>query len=351
MDKTSFHTCSSSYATRFRIFNPYASAVATLRPNPHFTHFCTDNMKTATLKTGRKIPLNGFGTWKADEGAVKPALRAALDAGYRHIDCAAVYCNEKEVGEVFAEYFGGDSPKIAREDVWITSKLWNTCHAPEKVSEAFEQTLADLQLDYLDLYLVHFPFAFEFSGLPITGDNCIPSNEDGLKFGSGVTLQNTWQAMEALVETGKVRDIGVSNYTVAHLCDVLQYARIKPAVNQCEMHVNYSRTELRQVCENFGIHFTAYSTLGSGKTGPLSDPVVCNIAEKLSVSPAQVLIAWALSKNVSLLAKSTKPERITSNLAAEKLSLDGDDIAKLDGLNKNLITCNMEEYWGFPSHC
>lgn len=308
-------------------------------------------MKTATLSSGRKIPLNGFGTWKADEGEVIPALRAALDAGYRHIDCAAVYCNEKEVGQVFAEYFKGDNPKIAREDVFITSKLWNTCHAPDNVMPALEQTLADLQLDYLDLYLVHFPFAFEFTGLPITGDNCIPSDDNGLKFGSGVSVQDTWRAMEATVETGKVRDIGVSNYSVAFLCDVMQYCKIKPAVNQCEMHVNYSRKELRQVCEKFGIHYTAYSILGSGKTGPMGDPVVCAIAEKVNASPAQVLIAWGISKNVSILAKSTKPNRITANLAAEKVSLDDEDLAKLDGLNKNLITCNMEEYWGFSSHC
>lgn len=309
-------------------------------------------MKTYTLNTGRKIPVNGFGTWKADEGAVITALRAALDAGYRHIDCAAVYGNEKEVGVVFGEYFKGDNPKIAREDVFITSKLWNTCHTPDKVIPALEQTLADLQLDYLDLYLVHHPYSWEFSGLPVCDDNCLPRNDDGtIKWGTGVSLQNTWEAMEKAVETGKVRDIGVSNYPIVLLADMLQYAKIKPAVNQCEMHVNFSRKELREVCESFGIHFTAYSILGSGKTGPLGDPAVCAIAEKVNASPAQVLIAWGISKNVSILAKSTKPDRITSNLAAEKIILDADDIEKLDGLNKNLITCNMEEYWEFPSHC
>lgn len=230
-------------------------------------------------------------------------------------------------------------------------QLWNTCHAPDKVPLACQQTLSDLQLDYLDLYLVHHPYAWEFAGLNIAEDTWVKRDDSGnIMYGKGVSLQNTWQAMEELVDSGIVRNIGVSNYSAALLCDLLQYARIHPAVNQCESHVYFSRSKLRSICAGFNVHYSAFSILGSGKVGPLVDPVVCEIADNRGVSPAQILIAWGIAQGGSVLAKSTKSERIISNLAAGDIELDKGELASLDALDQGLVTCNMEEYWQFASH-
>lgn len=308
-------------------------------------------MTPIKLRSGREIPANGFGTWKAERGEAAAALRAALDAGYRHIDCAAVYMNEKELGEVFADYLKGDNPKLQRSELFITSKVWNTCHAEERVVEACKRSLADLQLDYVDLYLIHHPYAWEFAGLPIDEGSWRKLADDGsIDRGSGVSLEATWRGMERVADAGLARDIGVSNYSAVLLADLLQYARILPAVNQCEAHVNNTRAELRDVCRQFGVHFTMYSILGSGKDGPLGDPIVAEIAKSVSASPAQVLIAWGLGKGCSVLAKSTKKDRIQGNFEADRVNLSGEQVARLDGLNRNLLVCNMSEYWGFPSH-
>lgn len=306
-------------------------------------------MAHATLPSGRKMPLNGFGTWKADADATTSAVLAALEAGYRHIDCAAVYLNEAAVGAAFAAFFArGDVP---RSQVFITSKVWNSCHAPDKVVAACEQSLHDLQLDYVDLYLVHHPYAWEYVGLPITEDNWVRRDDAGkIAWGRGVTLEMTWRGMEACVDKGLARDIGVSNYPATLLMDLLQYARIAPAVNQCEAHVYNAREELRHICDQAGVHFTMYSILGSGKEGPLGDAVVASVAKRNGATPAQVLIAWGLAKGCSVLAKSTRKERIAENFDAARVALSEDDVAALDGLERGMRCCDMNEYWGFASH-
>eukprot|EP00172_Hildenbrandia_rubra_P002348 Plantae.Rhodophyta-Hildenbrandia_rubra.ctg31427.p1 GENE.Plantae.Rhodophyta-Hildenbrandia_rubra.ctg31427~~Plantae.Rhodophyta-Hildenbrandia_rubra.ctg31427.p1 ORF type:complete len:310 (+),score=68.01 Plantae.Rhodophyta-Hildenbrandia_rubra.ctg31427:379-1308(+) len=307
-------------------------------------------MATVKLSSGCVMPLNGFGTWRSEPGVVADALRTALECGYRHIDCAAIYMNEKEIGSVFEEYFRGDSPKMKREDVFVTSKVWNSCHAKDKVVEACKQTLKDLKLDYLDMYLVHFPISWEFKGLPIKEENWISRDDEGhVRFTNNVTLQDTWKGMEECVRLGLVKTIGVSNFPVFVICDMLNYCEIKPAVNQCECHAMNQKKDLRGVCDEFGIHFTAYSVLGSGKTGPLQNETVMKIADKKGVSPAQICIAWTLSLGISCLAKSTKDERIKANFTAEKIKLSKDELAELDKIDEGLIVCNPLEYWNFAA--
>lgn len=217
--------------------------------------------------------------------------------------------------------------------------------------EACEQTLKDLQLDYLDLYLIHHPYAWAYNGLPIGETTWVKRQPDGaIDFGKGVSLEMTWQAMEKLIDMGQTRAIGVSNYSVALLCDLMQYARIPPAVNQCEAHVCNTRAQLRSVCNDLGVHFTMYSILGSGKVGPLGDAVVREIAEEKGAAPAQILIAWGMARGCSVLSKSTKKERIGKNFGAAKIELEEEELKRLDALDRGLITCNMEEYWQFPSH-
>ena len=307
-------------------------------------------MSTVTFESGSKMPVNGFGIWRVEPAVVMRALRTAFDVGYRHIDSAMIYMNEPEAGKVFEEYFGGDSPKVKREDVFITSKLWNSCHAKDKVVEACRKSLEDLKLDYLDLYLVHFPISWKCGGLPLTENNWLLKTEDGYpQFTTDVSLKDTWEGMEECVRLGLVKNIGVSNYPVFSLCDLMNYCKIKPAVNQCECHVMNQREDLRKVCNKFGIHYTAYSILGSGKSGPLEDETVLKIAEKHGASPAQICIAWGLAQGVSVLAKSSTDSRIKSNFAAEKIKLSENDLKELKKLDKGLCVCDPKEYWGFPA--
>lgn len=309
----------------------------------------TESEPHVVLPSGKHMPLHGFGTWKAEAGETKAAVLAALNAGYRHIDCAAVYLNEKEVGAALGEWLAASG--ASRSELFVTSKVWNTCHATDDVVKACEQSLSDLALEYVDLYLVHHPFAWQFHGLPITERNWVLRDATGgITWARGVSLQDTWRGMERCAERGLARDIGVSNYSVVALMDALQYARIKPAVNQCEAHCYYQRRELRQVCAQFGVHFSMYSVLGSGKRGPLQDDVVARIARQRDVSPAQVLIAWGVSKRCSVLAKSANAARIAQNWQARHLVLSEQELQQLDALDRGLITCNMVEYWHFPSH-
>lgn len=305
-------------------------------------------MKTVTLHSGAKMPLNGFGTWKATEEETENAVKAALEAGYRHIDCAAVYLNEPPVGRALSAFLG--KGEVPRDQIFVTSKVWNTCHAKDKVVEACRQTLKDLQLDYLDLYLIHHPFSWKFLGLPITEDGVMSHDDKGRIELGGASLLDTWRGLEECVRLGLVRDIGVSNYNVALICDLMNFAEIKPSVNQSEAHVYNTRSELRSVCEMYDIHFTMYAILGSGKDGPLQDSTVEEIAKKHDCAPAQVLIAWGQATGCSTLAKSSNPDRVYNNFDAEKVDLSEEEVKKLSDLDRKQVCCDMTEYWGFPSH-
>ena len=271
------------------------------------------------------MPMLGLGTWKSEPGEVGAAVKTALRLGYRHIDCAAIYGNEPEIGVALEEALG--EGVVARDDVWITSKLWNTAHAPADVRPALERTLADLRLDYLDLYLMHWPVALK----PGTG---IPSSAADFISLDDLPIADTWRAMEPLVAEGLCRQIGVSNFSVCKLEALLADAQVPPATNQIEMHPYLQQRAMMEFCAAHDIHLTAYAPLGSGNTSLLADATVVAIAGRHGCTPAQVLIRWALQRGTSVIPKSSNPERIAQNLAAADVPLSDDDMLELAALDR-----------------
>ena len=270
-------------------------------------------MTTMPLNNGGgHMPALGFGTLIPDAALTITATRSALEAGFRHFDCAERYRNEREVGEALQA--GLAAGAIAREDIFVTTKLWNTNHRPERVEPAFEASRNRLGLDYLDLYLIHTPFAFQ------SGDDQDPRDQNGnVLYDRGVTLLDTWKAMESLVDHGRCRAIGLSDITLSELSPIYESARIKPAVVQVESHPYLPETELLEFCKVRGIVFLAFAPLGHGaKPGPLEDPVITTIAARVGKTPAQVLLAWAVQRGTALLTtpKSAARARENFNIAA-----------------------------------
>jgi len=299
----------------------------------------------ASLRSGYKIPMIGLGTWKSGADEVVRAVEFALECGYRHIDCAPIYGNEAAIGEVFAKRFAAG---LQRQEVFVTSKLWNSSHHPDDVPLALEQTLSDLQLDYLDLYLIHWPIVFR-RGVSS------PKNHDDLLPLSEIAIADTWGAMEKLVKAGKVKSIGVSNFSVQKLQDLVKHAATPPLVNQVEIHPYLQQRELRQYCQDRGIHQIAYSPLGSpdrmanlrAEDEPvlLADPVVKEIAAKHRISIGQTLIAWALHQGNSVIPKSVNPQRIRENLLAAEVRLDDEDMKSLSLLERGYRFVNPSSWF------
>jgi alcohol dehydrogenase (NADP+) len=265
---------------------------------------------------GGRIPVLGFGTLIPDAATTLRATRDALKAGFRHFDCAERYRNERAVGEALEEGLavGG----IAREEIFVTTKLWNTNHRPERVEPAFAASLDRLRLDYLDLYLSHTPFAFQ------PGDEQDPRGPDGnVIYDHGVTLLDTWSAMEGLVDRGKCRAIGLSDIGLDELVRLYESARIKPAVVQVEAHPYLPETELLEFCKQKGVVLLAFAPLGHGiRPGPLEDPVISAIAARLGRTPAQVLLAWAVQRGTALLSTTRTPSRARENFGIAALPED-----------------------------
>jgi alcohol dehydrogenase (NADP+) len=268
-----------------------------------------------------QIPALGFGTLIPDPAVTISATRDALAAGFRHFDCAERYGNEREVGIALHDGLAAAANAISRADIFVTTKLWNSNHRPDRVEPAFEASLARLQLTYLDLYLIHTPFAFQ------PGDNQDPRDKDGnVIYDSETTLLDTWRALETLVDHGKCRAIGLSDITLDKLQPLYDSARIKPAVVQVESHPYLPETELLQYCKDHGIVLLAFAPLGHGMTpGLIEDPVITAIAKRISKTPAQVLLAWAVQRGTALLTTPKSAARAKENFDISRLPQDAFD--------------------------
>ncbi|MFA0963970.1 aldo/keto reductase [Roseivirga sp. BDSF3-8] len=290
-------------------------------------------MKTLEFSNGDKMPAIGLGTWKSAPGEVGKAVLDAIKAGYRHIDCAAIYQNEAEIGEALKEAF--DSGLVSRSDLWITSKLWNDSHRKDQVPAAMEKTLKDLKLDYLDLYLMHWPVALKNGVLqPKSADDFLSLDE--------VPVEETWNAMEALVDKGQARHIGVSNFSENKLRKLTGCCRMRPEMNQVELHPYLQQRGLLDFCRNTGLFMTGYSPLGSKDRSNRKDdepdlfelPELKEVAKKHDCTVAQVMIAWQVNRGTAVIPKSTNAERIQQNLEAGNIDLDNDDMEKIAKLDK-----------------
>jgi diketogulonate reductase-like aldo/keto reductase len=296
------------------------------------------------LSTGVELPSVGFGFWKIDKSSTSDVAKMAIKTGYRHLDCACDYGNETEVGQGIAAAVRDGVCR--REDLWVTSKLWNTYHAAEHVHLACERSLNDLQLDYLDLYLIHFPIASRFVPFETRypPEWVFDPNADTPRIETAmVPISETWNAMEELVDKGLVKHIGVCNFGTSLLRDLLSYARIRPAVLQVESHPYLTQDKLLRYCGQENIAYTAFSPLGAqsyfsiGMADPaeavLQNPVVTQIAAAHGRSPAQVVLRWAVQRGTSVVPKTVKAERMKENLALFDFELtesEMNDVSQLD---------------------
>ncbi|XP_071346233.1 aldose reductase-related protein 2 [Trachinotus anak] len=315
----------------------------------------TQVARTIELNDSRQMPVLGLGTWKASSlprTTIQGAVEAAIAAGYRHIDTAFSYNNEVDIGKALRSKM--QQGIIRREDMFIVSKLWCTHHASEDIPVCLNKSLSDLQLDYLDLYLVHFPV-----GLKKMGDELFPK-KDGKMLTTDIDYVDVWRGMEALQASGKVKSIGVSNFSILQLERLLALCRVPPAVNQVELHPYLVQTEMIEYCKSKNIALTAYSPFGSperpphlirGDTDPqklLQDPVVADIAKKHRRSSAQVLLRYHVQQGIAVIPKSDKPHHILENTKIFDFSLPEEDMRALRGLDRGWKACMLDEVKSHP---
>jgi len=313
------------------------------------------------LNSGHSMPQLGFGTWLAAPGVVKTSVEAAVKAGFRHIDCAWIYGNEPEVGSAFKNIF---ATGVKREDLFITSKLWNTFHKPADVIPALKESLSNLGLEYLDLYLIHWPMGYENGG-----DKALtfPKTEDGKVIFCESSFVDTWKEMEKAVEAGLVKSIGVSNFNTKQIQQIVDSCKIKPAVNQVECHPYNNQSKMKAYCDTQDIKITAYSPFGNpgrpwagtAKDGANNDAVpllqnelIKKIGEKYGKGNGHVLLRYQIERGIICLTKSVKEERIASNFNIFDFKLTDADLKEIDSLEQNLrilpLTwdgiCNHKDY-------
>ncbi|CAL5060650.1 unnamed protein product [Urochloa decumbens] len=300
------------------------------------------------LSSGHQMPSVGLGVWRMEKPAIRSLIHSALRIGYRHLDCAADYQNEAEVGDALVEAF--QTGLVKREDLFITTKLWNSDHG--HVIEACKDSLKKLQVDYLDLYLVHFPVATRHTGVGTTSSAL---GDDGvLDIDTTISLETTWHAMEELVSMGLVRSIGISNYDIFLTRDCLAYAKIKPAVNQIETHPYFQRDSLVKFCQKHGICVTAHTPLGGstantewfGSVSCLDDPVIKGLAGKYGKTPAQLVLRWGLQRNTVVIPKTSKVERLQENFEVFDFEISGEDMEKIKAIDRNYRTNQPAKFWG-----
>ena len=300
-------------------------------------------MKTITFRNGDPMPLFGLGTYQSKANELHDAIISALKDGYRLIDCAAYYKNEEIIGAALQETF--TSGLVKREELFITSKLWNNNHAPEHVEEALRKTLHDLRLDYLDLYLIHWPIALKH-------DIEYPRQASDLLSLEECPLTETWKAMEQKQAKGLCRHIGVSNFSIPKLKELIAVAKNKPEMNQVEMHPYLQQNELFRFCQSEGIYLTAYSPLGrnlpiKNKPGLTNEPIIIDLAKKYNCTPAQIIIAWGVQRGIVIIPKSVHPERIKENIKSLDINISPEDMTKIATLDSHTRMTDGSA-WIFP---
>lgn len=333
---------SSGGKTKKSVATPSVKAVAkAVSQSPGYQ----DAVESIPMKWGAQFPKMGFGFWKVEKDSTTDVCRKAIEVGYRHLDCACDYGNEAEVGQGIAQAI--DEGLCERDDLWVTSKLWNTYHAAENVLPACQKTLDDLGLEYLDLYLIHFPIAqryvpFETNYPP--GWFFDSNAENPVIEEARVPISETWQAMEELAKSGLVRNIGICNFGTSQVRDLLSYAKIRPAVLQVETHPYLTQEKLLRYCNEQKIAYTAFSPLGAqsyfslgmanASEAAMKNPVVKKIAGSVGKTPAQVLLRWGIQRGTAVIPKTSSAERMVENIDVFGFELTQDQMTAISALDQ-----------------